>query len=166
MVHIQSLATKWQPNGNQMTTKCQPIDNQLSTTCPHSIDKYSIDKYSRVEDSIGEYEGEPPSPPSPTPKKIRHKYGDYEKVLLDDDQLEKLQSEFPDWQERIQRLDDYIASTGKSYKNHLATIRNWAKRDGEKKAKETKEQPVTSNPFLQRKLERMAAEKINEQIRD
>ena len=25
-----------------------------------------------------------------------------------------------------------MASTGKSYKNHLATIRNWARRDAEK----------------------------------
>ena len=97
-------------------------------------------------DKEKEYIGESQSdilPPSP--KKTRHKYGDYEKVLLDDEQLEKLQSEFPDWQERIQRLDDYIASTGKSYKNHLATIRNWAKRDGEKQAAEAKNKKPSWN---------------------
>ena len=44
--------------------------------------------------------------------------------------MEKLKSEFPtDWQERIDRLSEYIASTGKSYKNHLATIRIWARKD-------------------------------------
>lgn len=140
--------------------------NQLSTTCPHSIDKIRLDKIRLDKDSIGEYEGEPPQPP-PTPKEqkpIKRKYGDYEKVRLDDNQLEKLKAEFPDWQERIQRLDDYVASTGKTYKDHLATIRNWAKRDGATKKEET--QPVTNNPFLQRKLERMAAEKIDEQRRD
>ena len=28
----------------------------------------------------------------------------------------------------------YIASTGKSYKNNLATIRAWARKDGQKKS--------------------------------
>lgn len=60
---------------------------------------------------------------------IRHKYGEYKKVFLTDEQMKKLQTEFSDWQDRIQRLDDYIESTGKTYKNHLATIRNWAKND-------------------------------------
>ena len=61
---------------------------------------------------------------------IRHKYGEYNNVLLTDDELEKLKKEFPDWQERIERLSSYIASTGKRYKSHLATIRNWARKDG------------------------------------
>ena len=43
--------------------------------------------------------------------------------------LEKLKTEFLDWSDRIERLSAYMASTGKSYKNHLATIRNWARRD-------------------------------------
>lgn len=62
-------------------------------------------------------------------KPIRHKYGEYSNVLLSDEDKEKLKSEFPDWEERIERLSAYIASTGKSYKNHLATIRNWARND-------------------------------------
>lgn len=68
---------------------------------------------------------------SPLAKEKRHKYGAYNNVLLSDTDMEKLKTEFPDWQERIERLSEYIASTGKSYKNHLATIRNWAKRDME-----------------------------------
>ena len=60
-------------------------------------------------------------------KPARHQYGEYKNVLLSDDDLGKLQSQFPaDWQERIERLSSYIASTGKKYKNHLATIRRWA----------------------------------------
>ena len=42
-----------------------------------------------------------------------------------------VQAEFPDWQARVERLSEYIASTGKSYKNHLATIRTWARKDTE-----------------------------------
>ena len=67
---------------------------------------------------------------------IRHKYGEYNNVLLTDADLEKLKSEFPDWQERIERLSSYIESTGKKYKSHLATIRNWARKD------ETNEKPT------------------------
>lgn len=71
-------------------------------------------------------------------KDIRHQYGEYKNVLLTDDELEKLKAEFPsDWQERIERLSCYIASKGTKYKNHLATIRNWARKDrGEQNAKD------------------------------
>lgn len=63
-------------------------------------------------------------------KSPRHKHGEYQNVLLSDDDLGKLKAEFPaDWDQRIQRLSEYMASSGKSYKNHLATIRNWARRD-------------------------------------
>ncbi len=63
-------------------------------------------------------------------KEVRHKYGEYQNVLLTDAEFEKLKAEFPsDCGERIERLSEYIASTGKSYKNYLATIRSWAKKD-------------------------------------
>lgn len=62
-------------------------------------------------------------------KPTKHKYGEYNNVLLTDDELDKLKSEYPDWAERIERLSSYVASTGKSYKSHYATIRNWARKD-------------------------------------
>ena len=66
-------------------------------------------------------------------KPTRHKYGIYKNVFLTDEDMEKLKSEFPDdWQNRIERLSEYIASSGKTYKNHLATIRVWAKKDKER----------------------------------
>ena len=69
-------------------------------------------------------------------KDSRHKYGEYSNVLLSDTDMLKLQAEFPtDWEERIERLSAYMASTGKTYKNHLATIRNWARRDSESQSK-------------------------------
>ena len=81
------------------------------------------------------------------PKAVRHKYGLYEQVLLTDEDYEKLRAEFPhDHSERIARLDEYIASTGKKYKNHLATIRAWARKD--KPAAGTNSKPKNSNPFL------------------
>ncbi|MCD7920588.1 MAG: helix-turn-helix domain-containing protein [Clostridiales bacterium] len=68
-------------------------------------------------------------------KDTRHKYGAYQNVLLTDEELAKLKAEFPaDWQERLERLSEYIASSGKHYKNHLATLRSWARRDKPKTA--------------------------------
>ena len=78
-------------------------------------------------------------------KPARHKFGEYNNVLLSDSDFEKLQTEFPtDYKERIERLSSYKASTGKSYKNDLATIRNWARRDGEKNTAATKGNPYVA----------------------
>ena len=59
----------------------------------------------------------------------KHKYGEYKNVLLTDEEFEKLKVEFADYTERIERLSAYVASTGKSYKSHYATIRNWARKE-------------------------------------
>ena len=81
------------------------------------------------QDRLGEVI-EDAEPPKPT----RHKYGLYENVLLTDLDYQRLQEEFPhDYSARIERLSEYIASTGKKYKNHLAVIRTWARKDSEKK---------------------------------
>ena len=56
-------------------------------------------------------------------------YGEFENVLLTDEEIEKLKEQFPDsWREKIEDLSSYMASTGKKYKSHLATIRNWDRR--------------------------------------
>lgn len=69
----------------------------------------------------------------PKVKAIRHKYGEYHNVLLTDEDYAKLQAEFPtEYEALIDRLSAYMASTGRAYKNHLATMRNWARRDLEK----------------------------------
>lgn len=79
-------------------------------------------------------------------KPTRHKYGYYKNVLLSDQDLEKLRDEFPlDWQDRIDRLSEYMTSTGKSYKNHLATIRAWARKDGNQ-AQQAQQQPQQTKP--------------------
>lgn len=61
---------------------------------------------------------------------MRHKYGEYKNVLLTDTDLEKLKNEFPtDWEQRIERLSEYIEIKHPKYKNHLAVIRSWARKD-------------------------------------
>lgn len=67
-------------------------------------------------------------------KEIKHKYGEYENVLLSDKEMDKLKNEFPsDWNARIESLSVYMKSKGVVYKDHLATIRHWARMDKERK---------------------------------
>lgn len=73
-----------------------------------------------------------PEPPTPKKKKpVKHKYGEYNNVLLTDEELQKLKTEYSDYEVRIERLSSYVESTGKKYKSHYATIRNWARKDAE-----------------------------------
>ena len=59
-----------------------------------------------------------------------HPRGRYQNVFLPDTELSELQSDFPSvWQEYIERLSEYMASTGKTYKNHAATLRRWVAKD-------------------------------------
>ena len=63
-------------------------------------------------------------------------YGRYQNVFLTDDELTELQKELPAlWQTYVDRLSEYMASTGKQYQNHAATIRRWAAEDRKKAAK-------------------------------
>lgn len=59
--------------------------------------------------------------------------GDLENVLLTEKELEKLQTNYPNhYQDYIDRLSRYVASSGKKYKSHYATILNWIDRDKKK----------------------------------
>ncbi len=80
-------------------------------------------------------------------KPTKHKHGEYNNVLLTDDELEKLKDEFIDWEERIERLSSYVASSGKNYKSHYATIRNWARKDKEQNNVKQQAQPKKSSGY-------------------
>ena len=60
-------------------------------------------------------------------------YGRYENVSLMDKELEILKSDFPaDYQSMIEHLSEYMAYSGKTYKNHLAIMECWKKEDMKK----------------------------------
>lgn len=66
-------------------------------------------------------------------EEVRARYGTYKNVFLTEEQYERLKKEFPrDYEKRIDAVSAYCQSTGKTYKDYLATIRNWARRDEEK----------------------------------
>ena len=106
------------PNGYQMDTQVRLGKDRIG--------KVSIDK------DIIVVESDDSSPAPVKSKPVKHKYGEYNNVLLTDEELEKLKIEYHDLDDRIERLSSYVASTGKSYKSHYATIRNWARKEADK----------------------------------
>ena len=60
-------------------------------------------------------------------------YGRYNNVILTDTELSGLKTELPDkWEYYIDQLSCHIASTGKQYQSHAATIYKWAQEDAAK----------------------------------
>lgn len=123
---------------NNSVSNVSNSNSNVSNSAQRREDKKREDK-SREE--ICESAAAPPS--SPSAKK--HKYGEYKNVLLTDEELSKLKAEIPNTQEYIERLSSYIASTGKSYKSHFATIRNWHRKDGDDKKAQSKPK---KNPIM------------------
>ena len=64
----------------------------------------------------------------------RRCFGQYRNVFLLDSELADLQSIYPDqYEDYINRLSAYMASSGKHYANHYATIRKWLDEDSKSK---------------------------------
>jgi hypothetical protein len=107
-------------NVSTLDTEC--IQDGYSLETQDSIGKDSIDKFNNDVASAKQ-------------KPTRHKYGQWKHVLLSDEELNKLTDRLGTQRtnEMIERLDNYMESTGKRYKNFYQTILNWVKRDGEKR---------------------------------
>lgn len=77
--------------------------------------------------------GKPDNAPKGETKKkkpVKESYGEFENVLLTKEEHQKLQERFPnDLKQRIEKLSGYVASSGKKYKSHYATIITWARKD-------------------------------------
>ena len=70
-----------------------------------------------------------------TGQPARAAYGRYENVFLSQSELDGLKADLPDkWNYYIDRLSCHIASSGKRYRSHAATIYKWAQEDAAKKA--------------------------------
>ena len=70
-----------------------------------------------------------------TGQPARAAYGRYENVFLSQAELDGLKADLPDkWNYYIDRLSCHIASSGKRYRSHAATIYKWAQEDAAKKA--------------------------------
>lgn len=115
----QSLYIKDNKAYTEMDKGCIQSVSEMDTQI--SIDKNRLDKNSRG--------GE------------KHAHGFFANVLLTDDELQKLATEIPNYEEYIEKLSHYIESNGKKYKSHYATILMWHRKDREK-------QPATPTETL------------------
>lgn len=71
----------------------------------------------------------------------RKSYGENQNVLFTDEEYEKVKAYFPnDYEKRIQNLDDYIQSKGAKYKDFVATLKSWARKEGYKPPNEKQSQ--------------------------
>lgn len=130
------------PNGNQMEPQ-------------YSIDKDSIDK---IKEDIPDDKSS-----SHTQK---HKFGEYQHVLLKDDELSKLKSELGDdlTDKTIKFLDEYIEMKGYKAKSHYLCIRKWvvnAVKERDSKPVQQQQKPSNNkfNNFPQRDYDYDALEK-------
>ncbi len=85
--------------------------------------------------------GKPPPPPNsesnqskPEAKKA---FGNDGYVKLTDEEYQKLSKDIPNINTLIEKLNDYIGSTGKKYKSHYSTLRSWHRKDNEQEYKGT-----------------------------
>ncbi len=113
---------------NSEKTTVNSVDNT------HSIVEDSIVKHSIAEerDSIEKE----PAASTPTPR------GEMNNVFLTEEEYGRLKAKYPDSDNLIERLSLYLASTGKSYSSHYATLVRWAEDEPK-----TKQPPQDSGGF-------------------
>lgn len=79
-------------------------------------------------------------------KKVKHKHGEYNHVLLTDEEFTKLKSELGDCMalECVTYLDEYMEMTGKTYKSCYLAIKKWVIKAVNEK-KQNKDKLVTKS---------------------
>lgn len=140
--------TKQQTNNNQITNEQQTNNNQITTT---KEDKEY--KKERKEEIIDCADAQPK-----TKKATKKKYGEFENVLLTDEEAQKLHNEFGnDALAIVQNFSDLKAMKGYKYKSDYLAIRKWgATAYYELKNRNNNGNNGTSNRTIQERAERIA----------
>lgn len=120
---------KKQPKNNLDSTKKQPKNNQKTTEKQPNENENENENENVNENAKGGSRGETQEPivgvVSDAVKASKHKYGVYQHVLLKDEELQALQRDYPNWEELIKYLDEYIEMKGYKAKSHYLCIRRW-----------------------------------------
>lgn len=106
---------------NGAYTKCIQIVDKMSTQS--RLDKISIDKISIDKSKISNTQKKQ------KPKPIKHKYGEYNNVLLTDDEYKKLNNKIKDLNSWIVKMDEGIEMKGYKYKSHYLAILSWYRKE-------------------------------------
>ena len=89
----------------------------------------------------------------------KHKFGEYQHVLLTDKEYEKLQQDFSNCDELIKYLDEYIEMKGYKAKSHNLAIRKWVV-----EAVDKEHQKKTSTPYRKFEYNEAAIEERNRRV--
>ena len=106
---------------------------QDSVQIGSTLNKPNETKPNETRDISAREEERPPKPKPKKPKPDKKRYGEFNNVLLTDDERNKLSERFGTAKAEayIERLSGYIESKGAKYQSHYATMLNWSRKDGE-----------------------------------
>ena len=140
--------TKQQTNNNQITNEQQTNNNQITTT-----KEYKEYKKERKEEIIDCADAQ-----TKTKKATKKKYGEFENVLLTDEEAQKLHNEFGnDAIGIVDFLSSYRAEKGYKNKSDYLSIKRWvANAYFEQLNKTNNGNNGTSNRSIQERAERIA----------
>lgn len=118
-----------QPTNNRQTTDKQPTNNRQQRK---NVKNVKNDKNGKKREGTR------------TPR------GEFQNVLLSDSELSELKARYPKFYEsKIERLSRYLASTGKTYSDHYATLVDWLEEDT------AKEQPKIQSSYDINEIEKI-----------
>lgn len=73
-------------------------------------------------------------------EKKKRAFGPCGNVLLTEEELERLQKQFPDWEHRIRQMSLYMESTGKQYQSCYAALVLWAEQSHKREGSDRQEE--------------------------
>ena len=79
-------------------------------------------------------------------------YGEFKNVVLSEEEMTKLKAKIPNYEDYIERLSAYMASKGKRYKSHYATILAWVRKDKKGESDNAGDKRSDTEPPPERKL--------------
>lgn len=100
----------------------KPTESKCLANAKPMLRENSIEENSIEENSIYNI---PASEEKSSTAKSKHKYGEYNHVLLTDDEYNKLQKDYKNANELIKYLDEYIEMKGYKAKSHYLAIKKW-----------------------------------------
>jgi len=126
------IQTENSETDTEIQTEIQYVDKERDKDIDK--DKEKIKKEIKKEREIkNEIQSEFQTETLPPSKPQKHRHGNFQHVLLTDEEFQRLQNDFGQAAEYIQKLDDYLENNpSKHYANHNLTIRNWLNKDAQK----------------------------------
>ena len=106
----------------------QQIEQQVNnkrTTSEQQVNTNKNVKNNKNDNNVKNNINSPAKAEQPAPKETKKKYGEYKHVMLKDSELEKLKNDYPNYEELITYLDEYIEMKGYKAKSHYLAIKKW-----------------------------------------